>query len=118
MTEYHSVKVKLSDSQLNKLKSPNKKCNWCNLKVSSDMVSTDKTNFPRILLLTNRNVASICMAFANSSSKDIKLSKTQLSKIRQSSGFLGRNLGPLIKFCLPLMKNVLTLLAKSVCWYH
>ena len=82
------------------------------------MVSTDKTNFPRILLLTNRNVASICMAFANSSSKDIKLSKTQLSKIRQSSGFLGRNLGPLIKFCLTLMKNVLTLLAKSVCWYH
>ena len=55
------------------------------------MISTDKTNFPRILLLTNRNVASICMAFANSSSKDIKLSKTQLSKIRQSSGFLGRN---------------------------
>ena len=91
MTEYHSVKVKLSDSQLNKLKSPVKNATGVTLKVSSDMISTDKTNFPRILLSTNRNVASICMAFANSSSKGIKLSKTQLSKIRQSSGFLGRN---------------------------
>ena len=50
----------------------------------------------------------------NSSSKDVKLSKTQLSKIMQLGGFLGRCLGPLMKFRGPLMKNVLTLLSKSV----
>ena len=50
----------------------------------------------------------------NNSSKDIKLSKTQLSKKIQSGGFFGRLLGPLMKVGLPLMKNVLTLLAKSV----
>ena len=50
----------------------------------------------------------------NNSSKDIKLSETQLSKKIQSGGFFGRLLGPLMKVGLPLMKNVLTLLAKSV----
>ena len=50
----------------------------------------------------------------NNSSKDIKLSKTQLSKKIQSGGFFSRLLGPLMKVGLPLMKNVLTLLAKSV----
>ena len=49
-------------------------------------------------------------AFANNSSANIKLSKTQLSRIIQSSQLLG----PLLKTGLPLMKNVLQLLAKSV----
>ena len=53
-------------------------------------------------------------AFANNSSANIKLSKTQLHKIGQSGGFLGRLLGPLFKTGLPLMKNVLKPLAKSV----
>ena len=44
----------------------------------------------------------------------IKFLKTQLSKIVQSGGFLGRPLGPLLKTSLPLMKNVLKPLAKSV----
>ena len=39
--------------------------------------SNDNTNFPHELLLTNRQVANICKAFANHSSIDIKLSKTQ-----------------------------------------
>ena len=47
-------------------------------------------------------------------STDIKLSKTQLSKMIQSGGFLGRLLGPLLKTALPLMKNVIKPLAKSV----
>ena len=51
---------------------------------------------------------------ANNLSINIKLSKTQLSKIIQSGGFLGRLLGPLLKTGLPLMKNVLQPLAKSV----
>ena len=53
-------------------------------------------------------------AFANNSSANIKLSKTQLHKIGQSGGFLGRLLGPLLKTGLPLMKNVLKPLAKSI----
>ena len=47
--------------------------------------SNDETNFPHRLLLTNRRqVASLRKAFANYSSNDIKLSKTQLSKMIQS----------------------------------
>ena len=65
-------------------------------------------------MLTNRQVANIFKAFANHSSTDIKLSKTQLSKMIQSGGFLGKLLGPLLKTGLPLMKSVIKPLAKSV----
>ena len=53
-------------------------------------------------------------SFANNSSANIKLSKTQLHKIRQSGGFSGRLLGPLLKTELLLIGNVLKLLVKSV----
>ena len=76
--------------------------------------SNDNINFPHEFLLTNRQAANICKAFANHSSTDIKLSKTQLSKMIQSGGFLGRLLGPLLKTGLPLMKSVIKSLAKSV----
>ena len=61
------------------------------------MVGDDKTNFPHKLLLTSRQVENLCKAFANKLSTDIKLSKTQLSKMIQLAGFLGRLLGPLLK---------------------
>ena len=70
--------------------------------------------FPHELLLTNRQVANLRKAFANYLSTDIKLSKTQLSKMIQSGGFFGRLLGPLLKTGLPLIKNVIKLLVKSV----
>ena len=76
--------------------------------------SNDNTNFPHELLLTNRQVANIRKAFAKSTSTDIKLSKTQLSKMIQSGGFLGKLLGLLLKTGLPLIKNVIKPLAKSV----
>ena len=69
--------------------------------------SNDNTNFAHELLLTNRQVENICKAFTNHLSTDIKLSKTQLSKMIQSGGFLGRFLGPLLKTGLPLMKIVI-----------
>ena len=75
--------------------------------------SNDNTNFPHELLLTNRQVANIRKAFANHSSIDIKLSKTQLSKMIQSGGFLGKLLGPLMKVAMPLAKNVLAPLGLS-----
>ena len=78
------------------------------------MISDDETNFPHKLLLTNRQVANLRQAFANYLSTDIKLSKTQISKMIQSGGFLGRLLGPLLKTGLPLLKNVIKPLAKSV----
>ena len=76
--------------------------------------SNDNTNFPHELLLTNRQVANIRKAFANHLSTDIKLSKTQLSKMIESGGFLGRLLGPLLRTGLPLMKSAIKPLAKSV----
>ena len=84
MTQYNNLNVKLSNSQLNKFKSAVK----------------NKTNF--------------CKAFANHLSADIKLSKTQLPKMIQSGGFLGRLSGPLLKTGLPLIKNVIKPLAKIV----
>ena len=76
--------------------------------------SNDRTNFPHELLLINSQVANLRKAFANNLSSDIKLSKTQLSKMIQSGEFLGRLLRPLLKTGLPLIKNVIKPLAKSV----
>ena len=76
--------------------------------------SDDNTNFPHELLLTNRQVANLRKAFAKNTSTDIKLSKTQLSKMIQSGGFLGKLLGPLLRTGLPLIKSVIKPLAKSV----
>ena len=64
--------------------------------------------------MTNRQVANLCKAFANYLSTDIKLSKTQLSKMIQSGGFLGTLLSPLLKAGLPLIRNVIKPLAKIV----
>ena len=64
--------------------------------------------------LTNTQVSKLHKAFANNSLANIKLSKTQLHKIGQSGGFLDRLLGSLLQTGLPLMKNVLKSLAKSV----
>ena len=115
MTQYNSLNVKLSNSQLSKLKSAIKNENDIVLRLSSNMVgnSNDNTNFPHELLLTNRQVANIRKAFAKNTSIDIKLSKSQLSKMIQAGGFLSRRLGPLLKTGLPLMKSVIKALAKS-----
>ena len=113
MTQYNSLNVKVSNSQLNKLKSSIKNETDVVLRISSNMVgnSNDNINFPHELLLTNRQAANIRKAFANRSSTDIKLSRTRLSKMIQSGGFLGNLLGklagPLIKVVMPLAKNVL-----------
>ena len=116
MTQYNILNVKLSNSQPSKLSSAIKNKTDVVLRLSANMIgnSDDKVNFPHELLLTNRQVANLRKAFANNSSTDIKLSKTQLSKMIQSGGFLGRLLGLLLKTGLPLMKNVINPLAKSV----
>ena len=78
------------------------------------MIGDNETDFPHKLLLSNRQVSNLRKVFENHSSADNKLSKTQLSKMMQSGGFLGRLLGPLLKTGLPLIKNVIKPLAKSV----
>ena len=66
------------------------------------------------MLLTTRQTTKLRNAIENNASTDIKLSKAQISKITQSRGFLGRRFGPLLKTGLPLIKNVIKPLAKSV----
>ena len=99
MAQYNSLNVKLSNSQLDKLKSAKKHTHTLTqkktdviLRLSSNMIgnSDNKINFSHELLLTNRQVVNIGKAFANNLSTDIKLSKSQLSKMIQSGGFLGR----------------------------
>ena len=105
MTQYNSLNVKLSNSQLNKFKSAIKNETEVVLRLSSNMIGDNETNFPHKLLLTNRQVSSLRKAFSNHLSADIKISKTQLLKMTQSEGFFGRLLGPLLKTGLSLIKK-------------
>ena len=73
MTQYNSLNVKLSNSQLNKLKSAIKNETKLVLRLSSNMIGDNETNFPHILLLTNKQVANLRKTFANQLSTDIKL---------------------------------------------
>ena len=116
MTQYNSLNVNLSNSQLNKLKSAIKNETDVVLRLSSNMIgnSDDNTNFPHELLLTNRQVSNLRKAFSKNTSTDIKLSNSQLSKMIQSGRFLRKLLGPLLRTGLPLMKSVIKPLAKSI----
>ena len=108
------ILINIKMTQFYKLKSTIKNETEVLLRLPSNMIGDNKTNFPHQLLLTNRQVANIRKAFANNSSIVIKLSKTQLSKIIQSRGFLGRLLGLLLKTGLPLIENVIKPLARNV----
>ena len=74
--------------QLNKLKSEIKNCNKVTLNLSSSLIgnSNDGTSFPHKLLLTDTQVSTTCKAFPNGWLANIKLLKTQFSKIH-SWGF-------------------------------
>ena len=74
MTQYNSLNVKLSNSQLKKLKSAIKnETDVIKLRLSSNMIgnSEDETIFLHKLLLTNRQVANLRKAFADYLSADI-----------------------------------------------
>ena len=73
MTQYNTLKVKLSNLQLNKFKSAIKNETDVVLRLSSNMIGDNEANFPYQLLLTNKQVANIRKAFASNSSIDIKL---------------------------------------------
>ena len=88
MTQYNTLNVKWSDSQLKKLKSGIKNGTEVTLKLSSNVVgdSNDGNNVLYKLLLTNTQVSKLRKAFSNGSSSNIKSSRTQLHKIVQSGG--------------------------------
>ena len=99
MIQYNALlNLKLSNLQL-KLKSGIKSGTQVILNLPSNMIgnSNDNTNFPHQLLLANTQVSRLCKTFANGSSDNIKLSKSQLFKMVQLERFLGRPLGPLLK---------------------
>ena len=112
MVEYNKVNVKLSDTQLKKLKTAVKNKTRATLRISLKMCNGN--NLPHELLLITRQKTKVRNAFNNTMSTDLKLSKSQISEIIQSGGFLGSLLsklaGPLMKIANPLTKHVLALL--------
>ena len=72
MTQYNSLNKKLSNSQLSKFKSATKNEAEVVLRLSSNMIGDNETNFPHKLLLSNKQVPNLRKAFANHSSTDIK----------------------------------------------
>ena len=112
MVSYTKVNVKLSDSQIKKLKGAVSNNIGTTLRISLKIFNGN--NLPHELLLITRQKTKIRNAFNNNRSTDLKLSKAQINKIIQSGGFLSKLLGPLLKTGLPLIKNVIKPFAKSV----
>ena len=106
MVEYNKLNVKLSKSQLNKLKTAAKNRTGVTLRINIKMFNGN--NLSHDILLTTRQKLKLSNAFENNMSTDIKLSKTQISKIIQSGRFVGSllsKLGPLMKVAVPLAKK-------------
>ena len=116
MVEYSKVNVKLSDTQLKKLKTNVKDKTGTTLRMSLKMF--DEDDLPHELLLTARQKTKLRNAFNNNMSTDLKPSQAQISKIIQSGRFLGSLLsklaGPLMKVAVPLEKNILAPLGITV----
>ena len=107
MVEYNKVNVKLSHSELNKLKSVVKDRQGLTLRMNIKMVNGN--SLPHELLLTTGQTTKLRNAFENNMSTDTKLPRAQISQIIQSGGFLGSLLsklpGPLMKVAVPLAKK-------------
>ena len=112
MVEYSKVNVKLLDTQPKKFKTAVENKTGTTLRMSLEMFPEDE--LPHELLLATRQITKLRNAFNNNMSTDLKLSRAQISKIIQSGGFLEGLLGPLLKTGLPLIKNAIKPLAKSV----
>ena len=75
MTQYNTLNAKVSNLQLNKLKSAIKNGTEVTVNLSSNIIgdSNDDNNFPHKLFLTNTQVSKLRKAFANNSTANIKL---------------------------------------------
>ena len=85
MVEHSKVNVKLSYTQLKKLKTAVKNKTGATLKMSLKMI--DRNDLPHELILTTRQKTKLRNAYNNNMNTDIKLSKAQISKVIQSGGF-------------------------------
>ena len=103
------VNVKLSDTQLKKLKAVVKNKTGTTLRISLKILNGN--DLPHELLLATRLKAKVRNASNKNMSTDLRLSKAQISKLIQSGKCLGSLLsklaGPLMKVAIPLAKNVL-----------
>ena len=109
MVECNKVNVKLSDTQLKKIKTAVKNKTGTTLRIS--LKTFNGNDLPHELLLTTGQKTKLRNAFNNNMSTDLKLSRAQISKIIRSGGFLGSLLskiaGALMKIAIPLAKTVL-----------
>ena len=119
MVEYNKVNVKLSDTQLKKLKNSVKNKTGTTLRISLKMLNGD--NLSHQLLLSTRQKAKVTNALNNKLSTDSKLSRAQISEIIQSGGFLGSSLsklaGSLMKIAVRLAKNSFSTIKNSSCCF-
>ena len=105
MVEYSKVNVKLSDTQLKKLKTAVKNKTGTTRRISLKMFN--ENDLPHELLLTTRQKTKLRNPFNNNMSIDLELSKSQIFKIIQSGRFLlSKLVGPIMKVAIPLTKNV------------
>ena len=109
MVEYTKIDTKLSNLQLNKFKKTRKNDEGITLRIG--VKKFNKEDLPHELLLTTRQTTKLRNVINDNMSTDIKLSKAQIKKIKQSGGFLGSLLskvaGPLMKVGMPLVKIIL-----------
>ena len=73
MTQCNSLNAKLSNSKLNKLISAIKNETDVVLRLSSNTIGNNETNFSYKILLAGRQVLSLLKSFSSHSSPDIKL---------------------------------------------
>ena len=105
MVEYNTVNAKLSNSQLNKLKSAVKNKQETTLRMNARKFNGN--NLPHELLLTTRQTTKLRNAIESNMLTDVKLSKAQISTIIQSEGFLCKMFVPLLKTGLSLLQSVI-----------
>ena len=104
MVEYSKINCKLINVQLNKLKKTVKSNEGATLRLG--IKNFNKGELPHELLLTTKQNTKLRNAINNNLATDIKLSRAQIKKLKQSGGFLGKLLsklaGPLMKLAMPL----------------
>ena len=114
MVKYNKVNIKLSDTQLKKLKTTVKKKTGKPLRMSLKML--DGNDLPHELLWITRQKRELRNAFNNNMSINLALSRAQISKIIQFRFLsriqvfriiLSKLAGQLMKVAISLAKNVL-----------
>ena len=117
MARYQETRVKLTNTQLNKLKSAGKNKTGTILRLTKKNFEDEE--LLNELFLTTRQTTKIRNAFENNMSADKKLGKTQIPKIIQSRRSFGSWLGNLGKkaltnIAIPLARDNLPGLVRNL----